>query len=413
MSESPLITSLKAAVAAAPDDVPLRLHLAEKLLEAGDGTEAVRHAAAALERDPESAEARALLLRASQPSGAAPPEPAPAPAGEPAEEAHQGFDWHSAEEQLGSSVPPMFSEARSDDPEDEGGAAFDVERDAVTLADVGGMEEVKARLEAAFLAPMRNPELRKLYGKSLRGGLLLYGPPGCGKTFLARALAGEMGAGFLAISIHDVLDMWIGSSERNLHELFDLARRNTPCVIFIDEVDALGQRRSQVRGDTRRTVNQLLAELDGQSGVNEGVFVLGATNHPWDVDSALRRPGRFDRTVLVLPPDAAAREAIFRYHLRDRPIAGIDLPKLAARTDGFTGADIAHICETAAEHAMLDSARTGTVRMIEMRDLEAALKEVKPSTGPWFVTARNVALFANTDGTYDELAAYLKKNKLA
>lgn len=408
MPDSPLITSLRAAVAAAPDDVPLRLHLAEKLLEAGDRTEAVRHAAAAMERDPASADARELLLRASQPDEPEAPDEAAGPAGQPA-----GFDWKSAEAQLGDSVPPMFSEARSDDPDDEGGEAYDVERAGITLADVGGMEDVKARLEAAFLAPMRNPELRKLYGKSLRGGLLLYGPPGCGKTFLARALAGEMGAGFIPISIHDVLDMWIGNSEKNLHGLFDLARRNAPCVVFIDEVDALGQRRSQVRGDMRRTVNQLLAELDGEGDTNEGVFVLGATNHPWDVDSALRRPGRFDRTVLVLPPDGPAREAIFRYHLRERPIAGIDLPKLAARTDGFTGADIAHVCETAAEQAMLDSARSGTVRMIEMRDLDAALREVKPSTGPWFVTARNVALFANADGTYDELAAYLKKHRLA
>jgi SpoVK/Ycf46/Vps4 family AAA+-type ATPase len=260
---------------------------------------------------------------------------------------------------------------------------------------------------------MRNPELRRLYGKSLRGGLLLYGPPGCGKTFLARAVAGELGAGFVGISIHDVLDMWIGSSERNLHGLFELARRNAPCVLFIDEVDAIGRRRSQIRGDSRTTVNQLLAELDGADGGNDGLFVLGATNHPWDVDSALRRPGRFDRTLLVLPPDEQARAEIFRYHLRERPIAGIDVGRLAARTDGYTGADIAHVCDTATERAMLDAARSGEVRMIEMRDLQAALGEVKPSTGPWLSTARNVALFANQDGTYDELAAYLKRRKLA
>jgi SpoVK/Ycf46/Vps4 family AAA+-type ATPase len=160
-------------------------------------------------------------------------------------------------------------------------------------------------------------------------------------------------------------------------------------------------------------VNQLLAELDGADGGNDGLFVLGATNHPWDVDSALRRPGRFDRTVLVLPPDEQARSEIFRYHLRERPIAGIDAGRLAAQTDGYTGADIAHVCDTATERAMLDAARSGEVRMIEMRDLQAALAEVKPSTGAWLSTARNVALFANQDGTYDELAAYLKRRKLA
>jgi SpoVK/Ycf46/Vps4 family AAA+-type ATPase len=129
----------------------------------------------------------------------------------------------------------------------------------------------------------------------------------------------------------------------------------------------------------RSAVNQLLLELDDISGNNEGVFLLAATNHPWDVDSALRRPGRFDRTLLVLPPDAAAREGVFRYHLKDRPVAGIDLAKLARLTDGYSGADIAHICETAAERALMDSVLQGEPRMIGTPDLEAAISEVKPS----------------------------------
>ena len=148
------------------------------------------------------------------------------------------------------------------------------------------------------------------------------------------------------------------------------------------------------------------------SGNNEGVFLLAATNHPWDVDSALRRPGRFDRTLLVLPPDVAAREGVFRYHLKDRPVAGIDLTKLARQTEGYSGADIAHICETAAEQALLDSVRRGEPRMIGTPDLEAAIAEVKPSLSAWFDVARNVALFANEGGTYDDLAAYLRKRRL-
>jgi SpoVK/Ycf46/Vps4 family AAA+-type ATPase len=207
--------------------------------------------------------------------------------------------------------------------------------------------------------------------------------------------------------------MYIGQSERNLRDVFEIARRNRPCVIFLDEIDALGHKRSQMRNSAARgTVNQLLSEMDGLADNNEGVFVLGATNHPWDVDVALRRPGRFDRTVLVLPPDAPARDAILRYHLRDRPIANIDTQKLVDRTDGYSGADLAHVCETAAEHALLDSARSGTVRMIEMRDLEAAVAEVQPSIGPWLQTAKNVAQFANQDGSYDELLAYLRKRRL-
>jgi SpoVK/Ycf46/Vps4 family AAA+-type ATPase len=183
-------------------------------------------------------------------------------------------------------------------------------------------------------------------------------------------------------------------------------------VVFLDEIDALGGKRSSLRHNAMRgTVNQLLTELDGAVADNEGVFVLAATNSPWDVDSALRRPGRLDRTLLVLPPDQAAREAVLRYHLRDRPVEGVDLGKLAKKTDGWSGADLAHLCETAAEAALLDSAASGRVRMIGMRDLLDAVGQVRPSIESWFSAARNVAMFANDGGMYDDLVAYLKKAK--
>jgi SpoVK/Ycf46/Vps4 family AAA+-type ATPase len=413
-----LIASLAAAVDRAPGDLALRLHLADLLVSAGRGDEAVSQLAAVLQQDPGSQAARQLMSRALAPAPAEPPAPAapaePAasqPLAEPSAPAG-GFDWTAAEGEVEGLVPPMFVDG-SDASEEPAPDAFDVEASGVRLADVGGMVEVKARLEAAFLTPMRNPELRALYGKSMRGGLLLYGPPGCGKTFIARAVAGELGAKFLSVSLADVLDMWIGQSERNLHEIFEIARRNSPCVIFLDEVDAIGQKRSQLRNSAMRgTVNQLLSELDSVGSVNEGVFVLAATNHPWDVDVALRRPGRFDRTLLVLPPDQPARAAILQYHLKDRPVAGIELGKLAARTDGYSGADLAHLCETAAERAMLDSVQSGSVRMIGMADFEYALGDVRPSIGPWLDTARNVAMFANSAGEYDDLLAYLKKRKL-
>ncbi|QEU96774.1 ATP-binding protein [Streptomyces kanamyceticus] len=422
--DSPLIQSLRTAVDAAPGDVPLRLHLAELLLAEGRQDAAVTEAAVALQHAPGDEQVRALMMRAM--SGPAAPAasvehhpsasaPAPAP--------RTGFDWRAAADQVGDVLPPRFVESvepplTADGSGDPGDAeAWDVSGpDApgtIRLADVGGMREVKERLEAAFLAPMRNPELRKLYGKSLRGGLLLYGPPGCGKTFIARAIAGELGAGFLSVSVNDVLDMWIGNSERNMHEIFQAARRQAPCVIFLDELDALGAKRSRTQhSGLRNTVNQLLTELDGiDSAANEGVFVLAATNVPWDVDIALRRPGRLDRTLLVLPPDAQAREAILRYHLKERPVENVDLGKLVKVTDGLSGADLAHVCEAAAETALLDSARTGTVRMIGMKDLLGAAKQTVPSSEPWFATARNVAMYANDGGTYDDLITYLKKKR--
>jgi SpoVK/Ycf46/Vps4 family AAA+-type ATPase len=399
VSPDRLLDSLRAAVAAAPDDVALRLHLAELLGQAGERDEAVRHAAAVLQCEPANPVALAIITGGAAAPADTPSAPVPSGSGDDV------LDRLEAE--LAGVVPPRYV---------DGAAAprgpFEVEGTGLRLADVGGMTEIKARLEAAVLAPLRNPELGRLYRKSIRGGLLLYGPPGCGKTYIARAVAGELGARFLPVSLADVLDMYIGSSERNVQALFEQARAEAPCVIFLDEVDALGQKRSQRRDSAMRgAVNQLLTEMDGVATDNTGVFVLGATNHPWDVDVALRRPGRFDRMLLVLPPDEEARQAILRHHLEERPIAEVDVRTLAARTDGFSGADLAYVCDVAAERALLDSVRTGTVRLIGMDDLLAAVQDVRPSTGPWFETARNVAEFANEDGAYDELARYLRKRR--
>jgi AAA+ superfamily predicted ATPase len=457
-SENAVIASLRKAVAALPDDLGLRLHLANMLLAAGLRDEAISQLGAVVQADPANVQALEMLAELGraeragaeapgadpgadpgaipQATGDAPAERRPADRDRDRDRDRDGdaggFNWARAEAELRDVLPPMFVTAdgsaadehtehneHNEDQEHpeqqeypEPGQAHGAEKPGLRLADVAGLTEVKARLEAAFLAPMRNPELRKLYGKSLRGGLLLYGPPGCGKTFIARAVAGELGARFLAVSFADVVDMYIGSSERNIREMFAIARRNAPCVLFLDEVDAIGQKRSQLRHTPiRSAVNQLLLELDDVTGGNEGVFVLAATNHPWDVDSALRRPGRFDRTLLVLPPDTQAREAVFRFHLKDRPVAGINLARLAAMTEGYSGADIAHVCESAAELALLDSASSGQVRMIGQDDLAAAIAQVRPSLGPWFESARNVALFANEGGAYDDLAAYLKKRK--
>lgn len=419
--DDPVITSLLRALSAEPDNLPLRLHLAELLLRAGQSTDAVGHIAQALAAEPDSEAARALMAQAlgeSTSKAARGPIRATggladgeARTGGPADPRSDGFDWTAAEHEVGDIIPRTFAnEASLAEPQVD---AYSAERSSVRLADVGGMEMVKKRLNAAFLSPMRNQELRRLYGKSLRGGLLLYGPPGCGKTFIARALAGELGAHFLAVGISEVLDMYLGRSEQNLHDLFELARRKAPCVLFFDEIDALGQRRSQTRNAAiRTTVNQLLLELDSVTGDNDGVFVLAASNQPWDVDAALRRPGRLDRTILVLPPDAPARRAILAYHLRDRPVAGIDLGKLALRTDGYSGADLAHVCDTAAERALIDSADSGTVRPIGADDMDAALAEVPSSTGPWFEAARGIAMFANQAGVYDELADYLRNRRM-
>lgn len=379
----------------------LRLHLGELLVTAGHHAEAIAVVGYVLQIAPEDEAARDIMSRAL--AGGEPSRPVSDAATE------TSFDWNAAEREVDDVVQPSFVSDGDEEPDEP---AFDAERPVVTLDDVGGMKIVKDRLNAAFLAPLRNPELRKLYAKSLRGGLLMYGPPGCGKTFLARAVAGELGASFISVGLSDILDPYLGNSEQNVHAAFQYARQNAPCVLFFDEIDTLGQRRSQTRNSAiRGTVNQMLTELDGVDGLNEGVFVLAATNQPWDVDPAMRRPGRLDRTILVLPPDREAREAIFRTHLRSRPVEGIDLGALAKKTDLYSGADIAYVCELAAERALLDSVSTGEPRLMRMSDLLDALGEVKPSTLPWLDSARNVVAFGNDDGTYAELGAYLRQVK--
>lgn len=287
-------------------------------------------------------------------------------------------------------------------------------RPRVTLKDVAGMSDVKRFLDMSFFAPLRNPELAIAFNKRVRGGLLLWGPPGCGKTYLARAIAGELGASFYSIGIADVLDMWIGSSERNLQSIFRWARNNAPCVLFLDELDALGRKRSDLRqggASLRGTVNQLLAELDGCSSNNDGVYVLGATNHPWDLDEALTRPGRFDRSLLVLPPEEAARDQILRQCLSDRPTGELNWKRLVAQTDGWSGADVTHLCEAATELAMTDSLAEGRVVRIGDQHFRQALRDCRPSVEAWLQIARNYVTYSNGDGRFDGLMHYLSKRR--
>jgi SpoVK/Ycf46/Vps4 family AAA+-type ATPase len=406
-----LSQALESALLADPAAAPVRLHLVRVLLDGGEAERALVHCDVLLQAAPEDLAvltiAAAACDAAGQPGraeahrrmiellGLTHTPPAPLPTGDAAAESGD-----SSEAVIFGDEVDMFLR--------------DVMRrhgeDHVTLADVGGLDDVKQRIEASFLGPLRRPDLRLAYGKSLRGGLLLWGPPGCGKTYLARAVAGELGASFIPIGIHDVLDMYVGNSERNIRSIFEAARRASPCVLFFDELDALGYNRSrQTGGTTRNVVAMLLTELDGVASDNESVFVLAATNQPWDVDPALRRPGRFDRTILVLPPDAPARRTILEVHLRDRPTAALNLDKLAAATDGFSGADLRLVCESAVESAMIEAHRSGSLQPVTQAHLEKAASSIRPSVSAWLETARNYTNYSNESGDYDELAAYLKR----
>ena len=297
--------------------------------------------------------------------------------------------------------------------EEEAGAEDGrLERPRITFEDVGGMEAVKEEIELKIIRPLQHPELYKAYGKKIGGGILLYGPPGCGKTFLARATAGQVKARFINVGLNDVLDMWIGNSEKNLHQLFELARAHKPCVLFFDEVDALGASRSDMRQSAgRNLINQFLAELDGVDSDNEGVLVLGATNAPWHLDAAFRRPGRFDRIIFVAPPDAPGRAGILGLLLRDKPTQQLDLQKVAAKTEGYSGADLQAVVDICIEQKLRQSFKTGIPEPINTKDLLDAVSKHKPSTQEWFNTARNYALYANQAGLYDDILDYLRIKK--
>jgi AAA+ superfamily predicted ATPase len=285
----------------------------------------------------------------------------------------------------------------------------EIERPKIKFDDVGGMESVKEEIRLKIIYPLAHADLYKAYGKSIGGGLLMYGPPGCGKTHLARATAGEVKAGFIAVGLHDVLDMWIGSSERNLHQIFEQARRNSPCVLFFDEVDALAASRTDFRTSaSRHVINQFLHELDGATASNDGVLVIAATNAPWHMDSAFRRPGRFDRILFVPPPDAAARAAILRLHLAGKPQGNIDFDAVAQAAGEFSGADLKGVIDRAVEAKLKEAMRTGVPAPLSTKDLTAAVRTVRPSTREWLADARNYAMYANEGGQYDDLAKYLK-----
>nr|BFE87000.1 hypothetical protein GCM10020093_096010 [Planobispora longispora] len=346
---------------------------ARALLGEGDTTGAAQRYRDAVSRDPAVADPDlAARLAPPQPVPAVPARPAPGPSGETGVEAV---------------------------------------RSRVTFADVAGMDAVKEALRIKLLLPVQQPELFAAFGKRAGGGVMMYGPPGAGKTHLARAAAGELGASFVDVGLADILDMYIGSSERNLRATFNLARRNRPCVLFFDEVDALAARRADMRqAHNRQLVNQFLAELDGvDERANEGVLVLAATNAPWYVDAAFRRPGRFDQLVFVPPPDVAARAAILRILCRDKPLAEMDFDAVARATDQFAGADLKGVVDRAVEAKLQQSISAGRLVPLTTQDLLAAARDARPTAvREWLATARNYVLHANDSGAWDELMPWIE-----
>lgn len=255
-------------------------------------------------------------------------------------------------------------------------------RSSIMFADVAGLEDVKETLHLRLIYPLKHPEKVSKYGLRSGGGMLLFGPPGTGKTMIAKAVAGELDLPFFAVKPSDILGSYVGESERKLAELFNEARSQTAgAVVFIDEIDAIGGARGRSdQESSRRLLTQLLQELDGVQGRPAGLLFLAATNEPWLLDDALLRPGRFDDKCLIPLPDEAARMTLMRLQLRDVPLANdIDWNKLAARTERFSGADLMCLCERAKQIPFREAVLGGVERPLSLADFEQSLKTVRPS----------------------------------
>ncbi|KAJ4829117.1 premnaspirodiene oxygenase-like [Turnera subulata] len=246
--------------------------------------------------------------------------------------------------------------------------------------DIGGLEQVKMELQETVQYPVEHPEKFEKFGMSPSKGVLFYGPPGCGKTLLAKAIANECQANFISVKGPELLTMWFGESEANVRELFDKARQSAPCVLFFDELDSIATQRGSHIGDAGgsadRVLNQLLTEMDGLSA-RKTVFVIGATNRPDIIDPALLRPGRLDQLIYIPLPDESSRLQIFKACLRKSPVSkDLDLQVLAKHTEGFSGADITEICQRACKYAIREDIERDIERQKRM-DIGEEGQEVK------------------------------------
>ncbi len=447
MADTELIAGLEDAVSAAPGNVPLRLHLVEHLVASGRGAEGLAHVEAILRAQPDNLAAFAAATHAAAAindprAGAyarvanalhsvghgAPAQPiAVAAEVEPQVSAPRESPLIAATPVTPPAPEPVVSEPVAEEmpeepvaepvpePEDDELVpeievtqfAIDpqsIQHPHLALRNVIGVSDVKERIRSQVIDP-----LRQRNGHRMGGGYLMFGPPGCGKGFFARVVAGEIGASFLPVKLGAAME-WPGDPRQNIHRVFEAAREAAPCVLFLDEVEMAGQRiDAPDEPNDRGIVARLVTELD-TAAANRGVYVFGGAVSPWKIDMALRDEGRLDRSLLVLPPDEPAREAILRFHLKNIELAGLDVGWIVQRTQHFSGDDLLELCETAVNLAANDA--LGGVVAIGPGHVTRALREVRPSAPAWFSTAMDQAITANNGGFYDDVLSYIDVHQL-
>ena len=292
----------------------------------------------------------------------------------------------------------------------------------VRWEDIGGLEETKRDLQEMVRYPIEHRHLFERFGMQASRGVLFYGPPGCGKTLMAKAIANECGANFISVKGPELLNMWFGGSEANVRELFDKARAASPCILFFDEMDSIARSRGSGGGSSEtsdRVINQILSEIDGM-GSGKTLFIIGATNRPDILDPSIMRPGRLDQLVYIPLPDHPARVGIFKANLRKSPVADdVSYEQLADVTEGFSGADITEICQRAAKNAIRESIAAGIERQrrVETGELTQEEAESLPDPVPYITRQHFEASMSKARRSvspeivqqYDEFTAKIKQ----
>ena len=273
----------------------------------------------------------------------------------------------------------------------------------LAFADIGGLEELKDEIRFKIIEPLKNPDLFEYYGKKAGGGILMYGPPGCGKTLIAKATAHEAQVNFIHVKGSDIKSKFVGETEKNIAELFAKARESQPAIIFFDEFEALGGDRSDASAYERSAVAQLLTEMDGVDAKGQQLLLLAATNEPWSIDPALRREGRLGSTIFIPPPDYESRKAIFQIEMASKPVANVEYDELATLTDGLSGADIKSICEMATDIPLKESMTTKERRLINMDDMRTALSKINSVLPQWFAKAKEQIVKRKLEEGFPEL----------